>query len=105
MGLTGNTPSDANKCLSEYENNFAIMSYALNDQSSRNESFNETTEPQKVNQFIKCYDVLDSNCFDKFNETYRDYFGQHKNEMDDFTKFILTKMSQIDEVIYNFDKF
>ena|ERR1700712_2020308 len=91
------------KCfnITEFENEIFLNSYALNDEKSRNESFDIQTEEQKNNNFIKCYQLLNPNCYSIFNNTYLQYFNEFEdqNEGTDFQKFIITKMGAIYEVL------
>jgi hypothetical protein len=72
----------------------------MGDPSLRTETYSEKTEPQKVTDYLKCYELLSKDCLKKFNETYlQEYNENHKGNVElHYDSFIITKLEDINEV-------
>jgi hypothetical protein len=71
----------------------------MSETSLRIESFSDKTEPKKMEDFIKCYELLSKDCYKIFNGSFFDEYNQNfKSNYPDYGRFIMSRLGDIDYV-------
>jgi hypothetical protein len=67
--------------------------------SLRIESFSNKTEPKKMEDFIKCYELLSKDCYKVFNNSLLAEYNQYfKSDYPNYGSFITDRLGFIDYV-------
>jgi hypothetical protein len=71
----------------------------MGDPSLRTESFSNKTEPKKMEDFIKCYELLTKDCYKIFNNSFlAEYNENYKSDYPNYGSFIMDRLGNIDYV-------
>jgi hypothetical protein len=71
----------------------------MSDTSLRVESFSNKTEPQKMGNYIKCYQLLNKDCYKIFNDSFLAEYNQNfKSDYPNYGSFIMDRLGYIDYV-------
>ncbi len=71
----------------------------MSDTSLRMESFSNKTEPKKMEEFIKCYELLSKDCYKVFNNSFLAEYNQYfKSDYTNYGSFIMERLGYIDYV-------
>ncbi len=73
----------------------------MSDTSLRIESFSNKTEPKKMEDFIKCYELLSKDCYKILNDSFLDEYEKDeysKSDYHNYGSFILVRLGYVDTV-------
>jgi len=76
---------------------FVTNSRLLNDHLKKVKSFSAEKEDNIFEEYLKCYELLSSDCFAKLNETYFEEYEEFRGIMS-YRDFILKVLSITDQV-------
>jgi hypothetical protein len=62
----------------------------------RTESYSNKTEPKKLDDYMKCFELLSKDCVKKFNDSLIEVYKQYyENDLLDYKSFVFDKMGYI----------
>ncbi len=65
----------------------------MNQSSMRVESYSNKTEPKKMEDYIKCFELLTKDCYKTFNDSFlAEYNEKYKSDYPNYGSFIMERL-------------
>ncbi len=75
------------------------MNFLMSNIHQRTESYSDKTEPKKLEDYMKCFELLSKDCYKKFNdsliEEYKQYLIYNGNGLSNYKSFVFDRMGYI----------
>jgi hypothetical protein len=73
------------------------MNYLMRSSFARNDSFSNKTEPKKLEDYLKCFELLSKDCVKKFNDSFNEEYKEYyvRNDLPEFKNFVFERLGYI----------